>query len=357
MGLEYLRSYFDQYPDIVIKLIMGLLAFIEAERHGQVIDIDRIQRVLRMFMSIGIYKEKFESPMLQDSKRFFMWEGNSLIESYDVPRFLEHVEHRIVEAKEMVDRYLDHSSKQPLIEIIEAELFVPHISTLLDRGLTNLLSENRIVDLRRFYHLLERVHRLDDLKLGWINYIRQIGESYVNEDEKREKTLIDDILSLQDQGENLLRVAFNHQEAFKQAMKSSMISVLNLKVNRLAELLARYVDRKLRGEKGMQETDTEQSFDKVIVIFKLLQGKDVFEGFYKKFLAKRLLLGKSASDELERSMLSRLKTVRFDLIDGQRHREILNTFHALGCYGSHITLRRVILGLLSERKLSHDEVI
>ncbi len=42
-----------------------------------------------------------------------------------------------------------------------------------------------------------------------------------------------------------------------------MVSVVNLKVNRVAELLARYIDRKLRGEKGMQENDTEQSFDKV----------------------------------------------------------------------------------------------
>lgn len=31
----------------------------------------------------------------------------------------------------------------------------------------------------------------------------------------------------------------------------------------------------------------------VISLFKLIQGKDVFEAFYKKLLAKRLLLGKS----------------------------------------------------------------
>lgn len=36
-------------------------------------------------------------------------------------------------------------------------------------------------------------------------------------------------------------------------------------------------------------------------------GKDVFEAFYKKDLARRLLLGKSASVDAERSMLSKLK--------------------------------------------------
>lgn len=38
-----------------------------------------------------------------------------------------------------------------------------------------------------------------------------------------------------------------------------------------------------------------------------LTGKDVFEAFYKKDLAKRLLLGKSASFDAEKSMLLKLK--------------------------------------------------
>ena len=38
-----------------------------------------------------------------------------------------------------------------------------------------------------------------------------------------------------------------------------------------------------------------------------ITGKDVFEAFYKKDLAKRLLLGKSASVDAEKSMLSKLK--------------------------------------------------
>lgn len=38
-----------------------------------------------------------------------------------------------------------------------------------------------------------------------------------------------------------------------------------------------------------------------------LQGKDVFEAFYKKDLAKRLLLGRSASMDAEKLMISKLK--------------------------------------------------
>lgn len=41
-------------------------------------------------------------------------------------------------------------------------------------------------------------------------------------------------------------------------------------------------------------------------VFYFIQGKDVFEAFYKKDLAKRLLLGKSASIDAEKSMISKV---------------------------------------------------
>lgn len=50
----------------------------------------------------------------------------------------------------------------------------------------------------------------------------------------------------------------------------------------------------------------------------IVAGKDVFEAFYKKDLAKRLLVGKSASVDAEKSMLSKLK-------HGPFHPSALNT--------------------------------
>lgn len=45
----------------------------------------------------------------------------------------------------------------------------------------------------------------------------------------------------------------------------------------------------------------------LLLLLLLSSGKDVFEAFYKKDLAKRLLVGKSASVDAEKSMLSKLK--------------------------------------------------
>jgi len=46
----------------------------------------------------------------------------------------------------------------------------------------------------------------------------------------------------------------------------------------------------------------------VMEIFRFINGKDVFEAFYKKDLAKRLLLAKSASIDGEKAMITKLKT-------------------------------------------------
>jgi len=47
--------------------------------------------------------------------------------------------------------------------------------------------------------------------------------------------------------------------------------------------------------------------DKTITIFRFITEKDVFERYYKGHLAKRLLLGRSVSDDAERGMLAKLK--------------------------------------------------
>jgi hypothetical protein len=46
-----------------------------------------------------------------------------------------------------------------------------------------------------------------------------------------------------------------------------------------------------------------------MVLFKYVDDKDVFQKFYSRMLAKRLIYGTSASDEAEASMITHLKNV------------------------------------------------
>ena len=55
------------------------------------------------------------------------------------------------------------------------------------------------------------------------------------------------------------------------------------------------------------EQQIDKTLDSCLHIFRLVQGKDVFEACYAKFLARRLLLGKSASVDDERRMVGKLR--------------------------------------------------
>ena len=71
---------------------------------------------------------------------------------------------------------------------------------------------------------------------------------------------------------------------------------------------SRYIDVMLKtGNKGTTEEEVESKLERLLVLFRYVNGKDVFEAFYKKDLAKRLLLGKSGSFDAEKSMISKLK--------------------------------------------------
>lgn len=74
------------------------------------------------------------------------------------------------------------------------------------------------------------------------------------------------------------------------------------------ELLAKYCDFLLKkSSKNAEESELEDLLNQVMVVFKYIEDKDVFQKFYSKMLAKRLVGHMSASDDSEESMISKLK--------------------------------------------------
>jgi len=55
------------------------------------------------------------------------------------------------------------------------------------------------------------------------------------------------------------------------------------------------------------DVSTEHAMDGIMTLFRLLDDKDVFQKFYSRRLAARLIGGLSASEDAESAMLTRLK--------------------------------------------------
>ncbi|XP_072951479.1 cullin-4 [Typha angustifolia] len=308
MGLQLFRKHLSLSQEVEHKIVTGLLRLIERERLGEAIDRTLLSHLLKMFTALGIYTENFEKPFLECTSEFYAAEGMKYMQQSDIPDYLKHVESRLHEEHERCILYLEASTRKPLITSAEKQLLDRHTSSVLDKGFTMLMEANRINDLHRMYTLFQRVNALESLRQALSSYIRGTGQSIIM-DEEKDKDLVPYLLDFKASLDTIWEESFAKNEAFSNTIKDSFEHLINLRQNRPAELIAKFLDEKLRaGNKGTSEEELEGTLDKVLVLFRFIQGKDVFEAFYKKDLAKRLLLGKSASIDAEKSMISKLKT-------------------------------------------------
>lgn len=107
--------------------------------------------------------------------------------------------------------------------------------------------------------------------------------------------------------DRILQSSFQDDSSMGQLYRQAFEAATNVTANQMAECLAKYLDGKLKGERGVTDEEMEGHLTKVIELFRLSSAKDVFEGFYKRDLAKRLLQSRTASLELERSLIAKLK--------------------------------------------------
>lgn len=308
MGLQLFRRHLSLFPEVERKIVTGLLELIERERLGEAIDRTVLGHLLKMFTALGTYAEIFEKPFLESTSDFYASEGVKYMQQSDVPDYLKHVELRLHEEHEKCMLYLDANTRKPLVATTEKQLLERHTSAILEKGFMLLMDAKRVDDLKRLYALFTRVNALELLRQALGSYIRSTGQAIIM-DEEKDKDLVSCLLDFKASLDTILEESFSRNEAFSNTIKDAFEYLINLRQNRPAELIAKFLDEKLRaGNKGTSEEELEGTLDRVLVLFRFIQGKDVFEAFYKKDLAKRLLLGKSASIDAEKSMISKLKT-------------------------------------------------
>ncbi|KAL7424503.1 hypothetical protein Q5752_000187 [Cryptotrichosporon argae] len=100
------------------------------------------------------------------------------------------------------------------------------------------------------------------------------------------------------------QVRIELEDAVRNGFKAGMGS----RQNAPAEWLAKHLDSVMRrGQGSGTEAEFSKQLDEIIALVGFTKDKDVFKAFYSNGLAKRLLLGRSASDDMERNMIMKLQ--------------------------------------------------
>ncbi|XP_007009824.2 PREDICTED: cullin-1 [Theobroma cacao] len=334
VGLLYFRDLV--YRDVHVKVRDAVITLIDKEREGEQVDRALLKNVLDFFVEIGMgqmnrYEEDFEAHMLQDTGAYYSRKASNWILEDSCPDYMLKSEECLKKERDRVGHYLHSSSETKLSERAQHELLVTHVNQLLDKehsGCRVLLRDDKVEDLSRMYRLYSKIPL--GLKLVadiFKQHITAEGIALVQQAEDaasskasnaaagvQEQVLIRKIIELHDKYVEYVTDCFENHALFHKALEEAFEVVCNETVagSSSAELLTTFCDNVLKksGSEKLSDEAIEETLEKVVKLLAYISDKDLFAEFYRKRLARRLLFDRSANDDRERSILTKLKQQR-----------------------------------------------
>ncbi|KAK8232166.1 Cullin family-domain-containing protein [Phyllosticta capitalensis] len=324
------------------KIVMGACELVHADRNQQQFDKDLFKDTISMFHDLTIYTNMFEPKLLELSQQFVsQWAAKASSEKglADYTKSVFALMDKEISRCETFG--LDSSTRRDLLALLEQHLVVQQVDRLVNENdVADLLDQNAVSELESVYMLLDSRRLGAKLRPAFEKWIDLTGTAIVF-DEKDQDNMVVKLLTLKKQLDTIWRVSFHRDVELGHGLRESFEAFINKskKTNatwntdnsKPGEMIAKYVDMLLRGgakaipaqlsavnsieaerdeNEDVFDEDAEinSQLDQVLDLFRFVHGKAVFEAFYKKDLARRLLMGRSASADAERSMLARLKT-------------------------------------------------
>ncbi|XP_075113273.1 cullin-1 isoform X1 [Nicotiana tabacum] len=359
------------YQELNGKVRDAVISLIDQEREGEQIDRALLKNVLDIFVEIGMgqmdyYENDFEAAMLKDTAAYYSRKASNWILEDSCPDYMLKAEECLKREKDRVSHYLHSSSETKLLEKVQHELLSVYATQLLEKehsGCHALLRDDKVEDLSRMYRLFSKIPRgLDPVASIFKQHVTAEGTALVKQAEDaasnkkaekrdvvglQEQVFVRKVIELHDKYLAYVNNCFQNHTLFHKALKEAFEVFCNKGVagSSSAELLATFCDNILKkgGSEKLSDEAIEETLEKVsscslspfplfslknvcfffmplqqekadnkfrLQVVKLLayiSDKDLFAEFYRKKLARRLLFDKSANDEHERSILTKLK--------------------------------------------------
>lgn len=359
---KILRHIFPSVDGPLTNVINAVvLDLINMERKGDIIDRNLVKRLLVMYEQLAetdemtdgnrLYLTTFEPSYLKDSRAFYADEADRLMQESDAGVWLRHTERRLQEEVDRCESTVSRLSTSKIIRVVEDVLISKHLDKFLAleaTGLRAMIDNDRLEDLTILYRLTSRVEggrqKLQEIistrivELG-IEIEKALGEANLSalgpqpsaaegdeapaegaEKAASNKPLtgparqtaaavkwVNDVLELKDKFDIFLKECFNDDPLLESAVTKSFTEFVNL-FARGSEFVSLFIDDNLKnGIRGKTEAEVDVTMDKAITLIQYLLDRDMFQRYYQKHLARRLLHGKSESQEAEKQLILRMK--------------------------------------------------
>ncbi|KAI0408707.1 ubiquitin ligase subunit CulD [Xylaria palmicola] len=324
------------------KALQGICDLIDYDRRSDLqFDATLLRDSIAMLHVLNIYGKSFEPRFLKASNAYFRGFAEEQ-SAASLKYYISASENLLEREGQRCNTFnFDSTTKRQLMHDAHLVLINGYSEKLLDTdSISKLLDENSVESIKALYDLLRLSNLQKRLRGPWEDYIKNAGLAIVNDTLKGEETVIR-LLGFRRALDIMMRDAFMKDDDLAHGLRQAFSNFINDKVlasqhtrtSQVGELIAKYIDMLLRGglktlpasllsdvqdrveaEKsghastGDEDAELDRQLDKALELFRFIEGKGVFEAFYKQDLARRLLLGRSASADAERSMLAKLKS-------------------------------------------------
>lgn len=343
MGIVEFRNHVFSDDVLKPKILQGACDLLRDARqeHGLCNNNGLFQEAVKMFHVLAVYSKEFEPELMGASQQFFISWGQEAAR-LPLAEYVKRCQKLIdLETQRCSFFGLDSTTSRGLERYIEDILVEQRQTMLLDiEAVSALLEQNAVDELKLLFTLLKRKGLSEKLKPCFEAFITKEGADIVF-DEAREQEMVVRLLGFKSRLDYVLEHSFQMHEGLGHTLREAFESFIN-KTRRSnmtwgtdnpkpGEMIAKYVDMILKGgvkaipasfasrdlkkarnedQNSSEDEDEEiaKQLDNVLDLFRFVHGKAVFEAFYKRDLARRLLLQRSASADAEKSMLTRLKS-------------------------------------------------
>ncbi|KAJ2083503.1 hypothetical protein H4R24_000776 [Coemansia sp. RSA 988] len=315
----------------VAKAVLGQIV---NERHGIEINRSVLRGVADMLIELQdteqlrpLYETIFEPQFLLETRAYYHEMASARLTDHGAAAYTRAVQDDMNAEMGRVKAFLAPSTSAALRNVLLDELVTKHASEVLsipDAGLKQLLDQRSVDALGVLFGLYSPLPAaLTMLQSGVFECIQARGEQFaevltpmspgspqaLGAAAKTAMALrwVQEVLMLYDVYDEFLHKSFRDSNEMRKTINDAFIQLINAN-SRAAELLSLFIDDNLKnGLKRKSEQEIDHLLERSVLMFRFLQNKDAFEHYYKVHLAKRLLHGRSLSDDAEQSMLSKLK--------------------------------------------------
>uniref|UniRef100_A0A671MAX4 Cullin-2 n=1 Tax=Sinocyclocheilus anshuiensis TaxID=1608454 RepID=A0A671MAX4_9TELE len=281
--------------------------------HGVINSFVHVEQYKKKF-PLKFYQEVFEGPFLTKTGEYYKQEASNLLQESTCSQYMEKVLGRLKDEEVRCRKYLHPSSYAKVIHECQQRMVADHLQ-FLHGECQNIIMQEKRDDMANMYTLLRAVssglpHMIQEIQV----HIHDEGLRATSNlsQENMPTQFVESVLEVHSKFVQLINTVLNGDQHFMSALDKALTSVVNYRepksICKAPELLAKYCDNLLKkSAKGMTENEVEDKLTSFITVFKYIDDKDVFQKFYARMLAKRLIHGLSLSMDSEEAMINKLK--------------------------------------------------